>query len=455
MMALRRLISALLIAAALGGTSLSVALAQPVIAVADGWHVLESHGGARYRPAEDRQWWPARTGTRIPHGSIITTGSSGFLIVARHGASMTVRPNSRVELPGGAIGDRVRQETGDLRYRITRAPDRHFAVETPYLSLLVKGTVFEVAVGDHGTQVDVAQGRVQVDNPSGQVVEITSGQSARISKVAGAGLEVRTTSGGQFAAAPPSGSSIAATYTNDDRRNTPNRRPATVGQETNQSDQASPGRGSSAPRGGSPAAGSAAARGGEVSAGGADPAERGVPANRHRSAADGGGRSGIEIGVSQAGVSVDSSRTQVVELTPGQNTPIASSPGADLEFGAAPEDSFAEALPPAEAAAAAHSGDDDGPGTGSRQGDVAGDAADRNEQASSGGGRSGDAVAWAVLVAIAATLWWRLRRSRHQQSSAPGAARRWPWQRHVEPSRGSAGSTIPSTSSVSAVHDGS
>jgi hypothetical protein len=154
-------------------------------------------------------------------------------------------------------------------------------------------------------------------------------------------------------------------------------------------------------------------------------------------------------------VSVDSSRTQVVELTPGQNTPIASSPGADLEFGAAPEDSFAEALPPAEAAAAAHSGDDGGPGTGSRQGDVAGDAADRNDQASSGGGRSGDAVAWAVLVALAATLWWRLRRSRHQQSSAPGAARRWPWQRHVEPSRGSAGSTSPSTSSLSAVHDGS
>jgi hypothetical protein len=45
------------------------------------------------------------------------------------------------------------------------------------------------------------------------------------------------------------------------------------------------------------------------------------------------------------------------------------------------------------------------------------------------GGGSRDLVVWAMLVVLAAALWWRLRRSRHAQSLGQGAARRWPWQR--------------------------
>ncbi len=219
------------------------ALAEPGT-TAPGWLVVESHGGVRHRPASTRQWWPAPTGTEIPAGSTVATGSSGFLIIDRSGDSITLRPNSRLELPSQLGDDQIHQATGNLRYRINRTPNRRFTVKTPYLSLLVKGTVFDVVVGDRGTEVEVTEGRVQVDTPSGQAALLTPGQSARIAPAADAPLEVRSAPESPFSITPPPGGSVAAGDSRGDGNSGAGRaRPAATHQAADRSDRASPGGG--------------------------------------------------------------------------------------------------------------------------------------------------------------------------------------------------------------------
>jgi hypothetical protein len=471
MMALRRLIFVLLLVAAFSGVAPRAVQAGPEREVAGGWEVLESHGGVRFRVADVQYWWPVRTGSKIPHGSTVATGRSGFLIIAHGGESITLRASSRVELPAENADDQVRQSAGDLRYRITRIPNRRFSVETPYLSLLVKGTVFDVAVGDRGTQVQVTEGRVRVDAARGQAAELTPGQSARIAPGAQADLEIRSAPDRPFATAPSSRGSIPAAYTNDDRRQgTRDRHPA-ADQGTDRSDRAPPAR-----VGSSRAVGDAAAVSDSDASGGAGPAGgRRGPAS-----------SGIGIGVSDGHLWVDTSRTQVVEVTPDQDTTMARSARADLgtppEHAAEPaqlpartaaaaqgsddgERSAGERSPeaareatdepaqlPARAAAAAQGGDDGERSAGDRPYEAAREATDRSVRSSGGNSRSTDALAWAILVVLATALWWRLRRSRPSQSSGHGSARRWPRLRIRSESSSSsgAGSASPGSSAPAA-----
>jgi hypothetical protein len=455
MMAMIRLVSTLVIAAALGGAVVPAALAGPE-AVADGWQVLESHGGARFQPAGDQSWWPVRTGSRIPSGSMVATGSSGFLIIARAGESITVRPNSRVALPDEAT-DQVRQTTGDLRYRITRVPDRRFAVETPYLSLLVKGTVFEVSVGDRGAAVEVTEGRVRVDAVRGQAVELSPGQSARIAPGAQAELEFRAAPESPFVAAPASREAIAAAYTHHDRGRATGDRPSGAGQETHRSARADSGRGDSGPAGSDAAprgdhsasrigesAGMSRPTGGDAAVDSVDGAPDGVgdPAGAGRN-------SGVEIGFFEGRIWIDAARAQIDEVTPRRDA-IVRSAQAGLDLGIGSEGSEAVPLPQPETVAVAQS--DDAGDTSVRPPTTA-EVSDRAVQAS-GGWRRSDAVAWAILLAVAATLWWRLRRSPDRPSSGHGASWRWPWQRSsLAPSGSSAGSSNPGSASRRAVRN--
>ncbi len=477
MMALSRLIFVLLIVAAFSGVAPRAVQAGPERAVAGGWEVLESHGGVRFRVADAPYWWPVRTGSKIPHGSTVATGSSGFLIIVRGGESITLRASSRAELPAENADDQVRQSAGDLRYRITRMPNRRFAVETPYLSLLVKGTVFDVAVSDRGAQVQVTEGRVRVDAPRGQVAELTPGQSARIAPGAQADLELRSAPDRPFVTAPSSRRSVPAAYTNDDRRRgTPERRPS-ADQRPDRSDRPPPARvGSSRP------VGDAAAVSDSDASGGA-----GAP-GRRRDPAHGGGSGGIGIGISDGHLWVDTSRAQA-EAAPHQDMRMARTAPADLEAGTVAEHAAEPAPLPARTSAAAQGSDDGERSAGNRpyeaareatdqpaqlpartaaapQGSddgersagnrpygAAREATDRSVRSSGGGSRSIDAVAWAMLVVLAAALWWRLRRSQPPQSSGHGSARRWPWLRiRLDSSSSSgAGSASPGSSSPAAV----
>jgi hypothetical protein len=80
-------------------------------------------------------------------------------------------------------------------------------------------------------------------------------------------------------------------------------------------------------------------------------------------------------------------------------------------------------------------------------------ASDPAVQGSAGGWHPSDTVMWTILLAVAAILWWRLRRSPDRRSAGHGAGWRWPWQRSSLDPSSSAGSAGPGPASRRAVRN--
>jgi hypothetical protein len=78
---------------------------------------------------------------------------------------VTVSANSRVSVPlvQEATGfTRIVQDIGNAIFRIEKLKVPHFAVKTPYLAAVVKGTTFSVTVDGSGTSLQVVEGVVEV-----------------------------------------------------------------------------------------------------------------------------------------------------------------------------------------------------------------------------------------------------------------------------------------------------
>ena len=86
----------------------------------------------------------------------------------------------------------VLMRQGNLDLNIEKLGVPHFAVQTPVLAAVVKGTQFSVAVSGGDGAVSVDTGRVQVTAlAAGEAVDVTNGQTAKLSggslQVSGAG----------------------------------------------------------------------------------------------------------------------------------------------------------------------------------------------------------------------------------------------------------------------------
>jgi FecR protein len=171
------------------------------------WRVLESTGSARYRLPGGASWSQAEVGDVLPPGTRIITDEAGTLTVERSGEAITMRPSARLMLPPRYLMHRARQEAGNLNYRIEVSRDHRFEVETPYASLLVKGTAFEVDVTDVGVAISVERGRVEVTSRAGAAAELAPGHAARVSASADHALEVRRSPDGSYVRIEPARSS--------------------------------------------------------------------------------------------------------------------------------------------------------------------------------------------------------------------------------------------------------
>jgi hypothetical protein len=132
------------------------------------WRVVERLGEARYLAPSMAAWEQITPRGLIPAGSQIATGIGGRLIVHEADNQLSAGTNSRFVLPGWESGDSMLQTEGWLRYRIAGEPDASFAIETPFLDLLVDDAVLDVTVGDSETEVSVVSGRVRVKTLDGR-----------------------------------------------------------------------------------------------------------------------------------------------------------------------------------------------------------------------------------------------------------------------------------------------
>jgi hypothetical protein len=172
-------------------------------AFAQPWQLAQSIGPVWYGQDETKLV-ALGPNVDVPAGSTVVTGEGGRAMLVRGEQTMLVGPNAVVIVSDEQVDGftTVLQRAGEVTFDVDRQKVQHFAVETPYLAAVVKGTNFTVNVADTRAAVSVNRGLVDVaDLATGQHVDTATGQRAFIDDVgqalniAGNGLLAMVTQG--------------------------------------------------------------------------------------------------------------------------------------------------------------------------------------------------------------------------------------------------------------------
>lgn len=121
--------------------------------------------------------------TELPAGATVTTGKSGRVLLARGKETMTIGAGTVVTIPADSLTGftTIKEQVGEILFDVEKRNVPHFAVETPFIAAVVKGTRFTVSVSSNGAGVSVERGRVGVtDIASRQQVDVVPGQVAKV-----------------------------------------------------------------------------------------------------------------------------------------------------------------------------------------------------------------------------------------------------------------------------------
>ena len=103
-------------------------------------------------------------------GDVIATGANGRAMLTRGDDYVVVAPGSRLLLPKAEEKrgfTRLIQQVGTMLYKVKHTGVPHFAVQTPMLAAVVKGTSFSVVVDNERAAVQVTEGIVEVSSITG------------------------------------------------------------------------------------------------------------------------------------------------------------------------------------------------------------------------------------------------------------------------------------------------
>ena len=133
-----------------------------------GWSVSESSGKVSIISTGVAK--VAVRGGSVATGDFVTTGANGRAVLVRGEEYLVVAPNSRIRVADPAQSGGMTQiieHFGNVIYKIKKMTMPHFAVDTPFLAAVVKGTTFSVTVTEKGAAVQVVEGRVEVATRDG------------------------------------------------------------------------------------------------------------------------------------------------------------------------------------------------------------------------------------------------------------------------------------------------
>ncbi len=118
----------------------------------------------------------------VPDGATLVTGNNARVLLSRGAETIVIGPNSVVAMPKQAGGFTViEQRAGETEFDVEKQNVQHFAVETPFLAAVVKGTHFVVRVGAADANVSVDRGLVEVDSHiTGQTADVAPGQGVAV-----------------------------------------------------------------------------------------------------------------------------------------------------------------------------------------------------------------------------------------------------------------------------------
>nr|WP_319392016.1 FecR domain-containing protein [uncultured Cohaesibacter sp.] len=142
-----------------------------------------------------------RQGSILAPGQTLSTSNRTRLLLTRDkeriqvgpGTIMAIPPEKYIQ-PGKTL---ILQQSGQLQLSVNKKDVQHFAVRTPYLTAVVKGTTFTVDVEKNRSNVSVRNGRVEVtDGATGNTTEITRGQTASVTQNATGKTQMSVTAAG-------------------------------------------------------------------------------------------------------------------------------------------------------------------------------------------------------------------------------------------------------------------
>jgi hypothetical protein len=160
--------------------SLFAVIASPAAAAGNPqahWVVTQLSGDARVihpglQPAS------LKVNGELAAGDTLLTGPTGRATLVRGSDYIVVAPASELKLPAQsppAGFTRVIQMLGTMLFKVQHTGIPHFAVDTPMLAAVVKGTTFTVVVEKDRSAVQVIQGVVQVSTTDGSMSRMVEG----------------------------------------------------------------------------------------------------------------------------------------------------------------------------------------------------------------------------------------------------------------------------------------
>jgi hypothetical protein len=157
-------------------------LSMAAPAVADDWVAVKQRGTALV--LVDGAWEKLSRGDVVSDERIVRTLRGGRLTLQRGSEIIDLGAETQVRIfdRAGRLFTTVLQDFGTVSVEADVRDVQHFAVKTPHLAAVVKGTRFTVRSDAHGAEVEVERGRVAVqDSDTHQSATVTAGQSVSTS----------------------------------------------------------------------------------------------------------------------------------------------------------------------------------------------------------------------------------------------------------------------------------
>lgn len=164
------------------GLVVAMSLALGTAAFADDWVAVKLRGQVLQLVEGD--WAKLQRGDVVPDDRVIRTLGNGRVDLQRDAEVISLGGNTQVQIrdKAGKRFTTVQQHFGTVEIEAEVRNVQHFAVETPFLAAVVKGTHFIVKSGKSGSSVKVTRGQVEVsDTKSGAHVLVPAGQQASVS----------------------------------------------------------------------------------------------------------------------------------------------------------------------------------------------------------------------------------------------------------------------------------
>jgi hypothetical protein len=169
------------------GAILAIVILSTTSAFADDWVATKLRG--KVIQLVDNEWVPLKRNDIVSDDRAVRTLVGGWVTFQRDAETIELGPNTQIRIHDGD-GERfttVEEHFGTVSVEAEVKNVQHFAVQTPFLAAVVKGTKFTVKSGKAGSSVKVMRGAVAVEAVADHShVIVKAGQTAEVGSDGGA-----------------------------------------------------------------------------------------------------------------------------------------------------------------------------------------------------------------------------------------------------------------------------